>query len=369
MTPAALVTGVTGFVGREVARHLLAAGRPLLVLGRARDGMPAAARIATALGTSPDDPRVGVVEGDLAASGCGIDVAGWRRLRASVETVIHCAGETAFVPARLEPYQAAHVAGPRHLLECLAMGRLRRWIHVSTAYVCGRRTGLILESEGEVGQSFHNVYERMKLASESALRRAGARAGIDVRVARPSVIVGAAPATAGGTPANLFFDFIRMTATLAALAGERAVPLRIAAAPRAPFNVVPVEYVAAALVSLAEIPRGDGGTFHLVARDTLTQTEALATIADRLGIHGLSLAERLDSPTPLERHVAGMLQTYRPYLAQHLVFDDANARRLLPAAVLGRATLSRATLHALIDLALTTETMAGARERQIALSS
>ena len=148
VTPDVLVTGVTGFVGREVARHLLASGRSLIALARAREGVPAAARVAAALGIPSRDRRVSVVEGDLAAPDCGVDLAGWQRMRASVETVIHCAGDTAFAPLRLEPFEAAHVTGPRHLLERLALGGLRRWIHVSTAYVCGRRTGVILESEG-----------------------------------------------------------------------------------------------------------------------------------------------------------------------------------------------------------------------------
>jgi len=350
-----LVTGVTGFVGREVAHHLLASGRSLVALARAREGVPAAARVAAALGIPPGDRRVSVVDGDLAAPDCGVDLAGWQRMRASVETVIHCAGDTAFAPHRLEPFEAAHVTGPRHLLERLALGRLRRWIHVSTAYVCGRRTGVILESEGDVGQAFHNVYERVKLAAEAELRAAGERAGVEVRVGRPGVVVGAAPATAGGTPANLFFDFIRMAAALAARSDGRAVRLRIEAAPEAAFNIVPVDYVAAALVHLAQVDTGADGTFHLVARDTPSQATALSTIGRRLGIEGLALVERLEDPTPLERRVARMLLPYRPYLARPLVFADDSARRVFPGEILARATLSRARLHALIDLALTTE--------------
>jgi thioester reductase-like protein len=348
-----------------VARALLGTGHSLIALARARDGVPAAARVGAALGVPPGDARVSVIEADLGAPACGVDATGWRSLRAAVETVIHCAGDTAFTPDRLEPYEAAHVGGPRRLLEGLAPGRLRRWVHVSTAYVCGRREGVILESEGDQGQTFHNVYERVKLASESALRAAGARTGVDVRIARPGIVVGAAPVTGGGAPSNLFFDFVRMTATLAALAAGRPVPLRIEAAAEAPFNVVPVDYVAAALVrlsdtrSLAEAlagpPDAGSGTLHLVAHEAPTQAVVLATITERLGVRGLSLVDRLDHPTPLERRVARMLQGYRPYLVQRLVFDDANARRALPADILRRATVSRTTLHALIDLALTTE--------------
>jgi thioester reductase-like protein len=365
---------VTGFVGREVARELLRAGRPMVVLARARDGVAAAARVAAAIGVATDDARVSVIEGDLAAPACGIDGADWRSLRESVDTVIHCAGDTAFAPERLEPYEAAHVGGPCRLLEGLAAGRLRRFVHVSTAYVCGQRRGLILESEGDRGQAFHNVYERVKLASEAALCAAGARSGVEVRVARPGIVVGPAPLTGGGAPSNLFFDFVRLTATLARLAAARPASLRIEAAARAPFNFVPLDYVASALVQLTETrepatgtssppdarrappkPERSPETFHLVAHDPPTQAEVLETIAGRLGVRGLALVDTLDDPTPLERRVGRMLQGYRQYLGQHLVFDDTNARRALPSALWRRATWSRTALHALIDLALTTE--------------
>ena len=73
------------------------------------------------------------------------------------------------------------------------------------------------------------------------------------------------------------------------------------------------------------------------------------------------LVDALDDPTPLERRVARMLQGYRPYLKQHVVFDDTSARRTLPPELGRRAALSPTALHALIDLALTTETRSGAR--------
>ena len=135
---------------------------------------------------------------------------------------------------------------------------------------------------------------------------------------------------------SLLFAFIRL---LGALARLPEVRLRVEAAPGAPFNIVPVEWVAAAIEALAACPGGAGGTFHLVVRDAPTQAELLATIAERLG----------------ERAVAGRLEGYRPYLTQHVRFDDTGTRRLLDATGLAPAALSAAVLDALIDRALAGE--------------
>src|SRR5262249_31840474 len=158
------------------------------------------------------------------------------------------------------PYVAGHVHGPLRLLEGLAPGRLVHWAHVSTAFVCGRRSGTIFEREGDAGQAFHNTYERIKLEAERAIRAAGAEWRVDVRIFRPGIVVGPAPATAGGTPSNLFFDFLRMLAGLAALPDRARLRLRVPAAPHARFNIVPVDHVATALVALADSRDGAGQT-------------------------------------------------------------------------------------------------------------
>ena len=357
-TAPVLVTGATGFIGREVVRRLLAVGRSVLVLVRGRTGEPATDRVAATVGLAPDDQRLSVVEGDLSLPGCGLGASHWTRLGESVETVIHCAGETRFFPGDMTLFRAGHIDGPLDLLNGLGRGRLRRWAQLSTAYVCGRRSGVVLESEGDVGQEFHNPYERVKLEVEAAVRREGARLGVDVRVFRPAIVVGAAPPTPGGNPANLFLEFIRLVAALAHLVNGTELPLRIRAAPRARFNIVPVDYVAAAVVALTEYPDGAGEIFHVVASDAPTQAAMLDMIAERFGLTGLSLVDSgegaLVDPSPPERRVERMLSAYREYLEQDVRFDDTACRRLLDRCGVPPATLSREAVHRLIDQALVT---------------
>jgi nucleoside-diphosphate-sugar epimerase len=351
-----LVTGATGFIGREIVARLLAADRPLAVLARGRDGADARTRVATALGGAALEARVEVVEGDLGALDAGLAPGDLRRLRDRVETVIHCAGDPSFAPDALGPYVAGHVEGPAALLRALASGCLSRWAHVSTAFVCGDRSGTVAEADGDVGQRFHNAYERVKLAAETAIREAGRAGGVHVSVLRPSIVVGAAPATAGGNPSNLFFTFIRLLATLARWRGDTGVRLRIEAAPGAPFNIVPLDYVAAATIALAEHPGAAGRTFHLVVRDAPTQAAMLAMLGEHLGAHGLTLVDAatapLADPSPLERRVTRMLGPYRAYLTQDVRFDDTTAAAVLPACGVARPTLAPAEVHHLIELAL-----------------
>jgi len=83
-----LVTGATGFIGREVVGRLLIARRPVVALARGSDGAPAGERVVAAVGGFPRGAHLEVVEGELTFPGCQLAPSDSRRLRATVETVI-----------------------------------------------------------------------------------------------------------------------------------------------------------------------------------------------------------------------------------------------------------------------------------------
>jgi len=353
---AILITGTTGFIGRHVTRHLYQAGRRVIALARTHGGVPGSKRLESILGIPAGDNGFEVIESDLTQPGAGLGSSEVARLRATVQTVIHCAADTSFFPQTMATSRAIFIDGPLALLQALVPGRLVRWCQISTAFVCGRRSGTVFEHEGATGQTFHNSYEEIKLESEMALREGCRRLGIDLRILRPSVVVGPASSTRGGSPSSLLSQFIRLTAALAARAKAAELAVRIQGRPAAHFNIVPIEYVSAAIEVLSEQPGAAGGTFHLVVSQPPTQEAMLQMITSRFGVKGLRLidgrCEPMLDPSQLESRVARMLAPYREYLEQDVSFDDAAARSLLKPVGVSCSRFDQRTIDYLIAMAL-----------------
>ena len=352
---AILITGVTGFIGRHVARRLYQTGYYVVALARDRGGISARHRVAKALQISDSNDRLEVIHSDLSQPGAGLCKTDVARLRRTVQTVIHCAGDTSFFPQSISASRAASIDGPLALLAALGAGRLERWCQISTAFVCGRRCGTVFEHEGYRRQGFHNPYEEIKLDAELALRQSCGRVGIDLRILRPSVVVGPESSTKGGNPSNLLFQFIRLAATLAVRSRGAESVVRIQGKPAAPFNIVPIDYVSAAIETLMEQPAAADGIFHLVVSHPPSQIETLQMIASRFGIKGLRLidnrCEPLMNPSVAELRLGRMLAPYRDYLDQNVSFDDSAARSLLEPVGVSCPTLDQASIDDLVHMA------------------
>ncbi len=147
-----LLTGVTGFVGEALLyriltdlpdTHVTVLVRPKgAALGQDRltqmVGKPIFAEACKAAGGADRllESRVRVLEGDLA------DVP---ELPPDLDVVVHCAGDVSFDPPIQEAFRV-NVHGTENLLRRVAQlpGGVR-YVHVSTAYVAGRRRGAVPE--------------------------------------------------------------------------------------------------------------------------------------------------------------------------------------------------------------------------------
>jgi thioester reductase-like protein len=347
-----LITGATGFVGMEVmARQLELSDRPVYALVRAGSDAGARARLDGVLENlfgaraKRFAGRVHAVPGELTARDLGLSGSRRVELARRVSTIIHSAASVSFTMP-LEEARAINVEGTRAMLEFAELadehGGLRRYGHVSTAYVAGTHAGVFAETDLDTGQGFNNTYERSKHEAEQLVH---SREGIPFTIMRPSIVVG--DRRSGWTYAfNVLYWPLR--------AFSRGLLKAVPAIPSAPVDVVSVDYVADAIHVLSENPeRGARETFHLTAGDNASTIEEIAAAASRY--FKRPLPEVL-TPAEFEarRDRDGALvegsRAYFPYFAVQARFDNARARaRLMHAGI--DATPLREYLDRLLDYA------------------
>ncbi|HSD77083.1 MAG TPA: SDR family oxidoreductase [Solirubrobacteraceae bacterium] len=333
-----LLTGATGMVGVEVLARLLERDDVCVVtVLRAADDEQARRRLdgllLDVLGLDPAlRGRTVALAGDVARPGLGLSAPARDRVLATVDGVIHSAASVAF-DMPLPEARAVNVGGTHAVLslarELAWRGRLRRLVHVSTAYVAGDHPGRFREDQAWAGQSFRNTYEQSKLEAELLLASAGA--DLPLVVARPSIVVG--DARSGWTAA-----FHGLYGPLRAFA--RGLIRRIPAAPEGLVDTVPLDYVGAGIVHLLDA-EDVGGVVALAAGDGAVTVRDLVALASR------TLGDR-EPPVldPAARDESGS-PVLLPYFDVRTRFDTRRA-----AAVLGRAGLRPVPLAGRIDALL-----------------
>jgi thioester reductase-like protein len=320
--PPVFLTGATGFLGMEVLARLLEAGdRKVVALVRAADDAAAEDRLYGVLNTLWRDPtpyreNVRAMAGDVTSPGLGLEQAQRTALAEEIGAVLHCAASISF-DLPIDDARAINVEGTREVIgfarECKALGRLERFVHVSTAYVAGKYEGTFRERQLDAGQEFRNTYEQTKSEAEHIVREAG---DLSPCIARPSIVMG--ESDTGWTPAfNVLYWPLR--------AFSRGLFDEIPSLPSAHVDIVPVDYVADALVRLLD--SHEEGVFNLVSgRDAPLASELVELACDRFDRPRPKVVEGGSSDDDDHRAV------YLPYFDMEIVFDDSRARALLEPA-------------------------------------
>jgi long-chain acyl-CoA synthetase len=329
------LTGATGFVGTQLVQELLRTrpGARLALLIRPRKGQSAQER-ANAIVPRAERERVEVVSGDVSQPNCGLEPAAYNRLADVTTRVIHSAATVRFDHS-LDEARRMNVEGTRRLLDfAAAMPQLRSFAYVGTAYVAGQRTGLVREDELFVTQGYRNTYEQSKAEAEALVRsRMGSLPAV---ILRPSIIVGNSR-----TGVTSSFKMMYWPLKIYARRLWRTVP----GYPDATLDIVPVDFVAAAVARLAFDDAALGGAVHLCAGPRGAAT--IEQIANRAAGYFQGRPPRYVDPKlffsairPLlfvslwgsKRRVLIDGRAYRDYFTMRMQFDTTNADRLLGPA-------------------------------------
>lgn len=335
------LTGASGLVGRYLTRDLLASGKRLAVLARSNRRMSAHDRIELLLQRWEQKlgyslPRPIVLEGDVSQPNLGLSTDDQRWISRHCTGLIHNAAVVKFEPAEQdqEPWRT-NLYGTRHALDLARRTGLRELHYVSTAYVCGNRSGVVREDELDCGQGFRNSYEESKFLAE---REVMDRGGFSSKtVYRPSIIAGDSQTGYTSSYHGLMW-YLRLLAMLVPQQprdanGRIQTDIELPVSGDEPHNVITVDWVSRAICRLVENPESRDRTFHLVSEAPTTFRAVIDWCCEFFNSTGVRFVERSlgrRATSQFAEMFFSSSRVYQDYDACLVNFDNRNFKALVP---------------------------------------
>jgi thioester reductase-like protein len=261
------VTGATGFIGRHLVERLLARDGTIYVL--VREGSRARLEELISRWNAPPD-RIVAVTGDLTAPMLGVSEEDAKTLE-DVDHFFHLAA-VYDMSADEEINRRSNVEGTKHAVDLANRLRARHLHHVSSIAVSGRYRGLFREDMFDEGQKLADPYSQTKFESEKIVRE---RAQVPWRVYRPGIVVGHSQ-TGEMDKIDGPYYFFKVLQRL-----RRVVPpwMPVVGLEGGTINIVPVDFVAAAMDHIAHQDGLDGQAFHLTDPNPKTAGQVMNAFA------------------------------------------------------------------------------------------
>ena len=285
--------------------------------------------------------RIEPLRGDAAEDNFGLEPNTYERLCADTTHIIHCAA-TVRMNETLDDARTSALGSARQILalgrRLAAVGQLQKIEFVSTVGVAGKRQGALPETWIDEPRAFHNTYEQSKAEAEALVREAIEIEHLPITVHRPSMVVG--DSRTGKIIHFQIFYFICeiMTGrkTLGVYPDFGDVRL----------DIIPVDWVASAIVDASRAPETAGRIYHLCSGPAHSPrlSELKLKLREAFRAHGQSIPPSLTIPRrafaaiprvaavfapPKMRRALSTLPIYLDYLADNQGFDNTVYTRWL----------------------------------------
>ena len=328
-----LLTGATGLIGRYLLADFSRSRLPVAVIVRSSRFRSANERIESVFvglerrfGRSFVRPVV--LEGDLTQAHLGLsrDQQDW--VARNCGRVLHSAASLSFKPAVEhsdgEPYRT-NVEGTERLLKFCSEAGIREWHYVSTAYVCGLRTGHVREDERFVGQTFANDYEKSKVTAENLLAESSEVHSLTVY--RPSIVIDedSGSSLSDKSLYNTFSTYLMLAKKFGLPErGEWLKLLGLSGHERK--NVVRADWVARMIIQILRHPTLHNRTYHLTSQAGISVADIDQGFRDVVKASGIEpLPKHIELSTEaMSRLAKPFVEVFANYFRDDPVFDQAN---------------------------------------------
>ena len=247
-----LVTGVTGFVGRRLARALVARGYLVRGLTRRDPGL--------------DDlvnAGIEVVRGDLA------DPAALERACDGQRLVFHAAGRVSDWGPR-QDFVRVNVEGTAHLLAACVRAQVERLVHLSSLTVLGLPSDArsIDEATPYATPLPGDHYTATKIAGERLVRAASAEGRLQTTVVRPGAIWGRGD--------------VLIVPRIVRLLRRGLMP--VIGDGKNVLGLSHIDNLVEGIILAGRTPGAAGQVYHITDGEEVTAAEALAQVAEAYGL-------------------------------------------------------------------------------------
>lgn len=331
---AIFVTGSTGYLGSYLVAGLLTGHRDKLnLLVRAKSEQEASERLWTSLQLHFEfsefaeflSSRVRIFRGDLTAECFGLSDDEYHALVDTTESLIHCAASL----NRKSERQCLNV-NLRGTLEVIQLARraqnrhgLRRYSHVSTVAVAGKRKNEVVTEDAAIdwSRSDYDPYARTKKFGEHMANEL--LPDVPKTIFRPAIILGDSR-----RPETSQFDMVQAFNVLAQMP---VLPLR----PHDKIDIVPANYVGKAIVAIHQKEAPAHGIYHLSSGTGSENYQELTDALSQAGgmmrpMYWPSLGGPFSSTLNWlahrhgsAGHGASLLKVFWPYLDWNTLFDNS----------------------------------------------
>jgi NAD(P)-dependent dehydrogenase (short-subunit alcohol dehydrogenase family) len=247
------VTGATGFIGRHLVERLLERDGDIHVLVRegSEDKLE---RLRAMAGERAD--RIKAVKGDISEPLLGLSDEDKQALQ-GVDHFFHLAAIYDMTADDEERNRRLNVLGTQNAVDLANEVGAKHLHYASSIAVAGEHDGLFTEDDFDVEQKLTHAYHRTKFEAEKLVRQ---QATVPWRVYRPAIVVGDSRTGEMDKVDGPYYFFKAIQKVRHTL--PEWFPLIGLEVGRT--NIVPVDYVAAAMDHIAHQDGLDGRAFHLV---------------------------------------------------------------------------------------------------------
>ncbi|HKO98807.1 MAG TPA: SDR family oxidoreductase [Pyrinomonadaceae bacterium] len=321
------MTGFPGFIAGKLLRRLAEEGGKFLLLIHPAFLERANAELETIVQeTGVARSAFLVMPGDITAPNFGLSAPHLAIAQADATVLFHLAA-VYDLAVEQDLGMKVNVGGTRNVNEfARSMRSLKHYHYISTCYVAGKRTGVILETELRHEAGFRNHYEETKYLAEMEVE--SLKSELPITIHRPAVVCGDSRTGETAKYDGIYYlirYLLKWPTVLSAFnIGNSVVTL----------NLVPVDFVVEAMAALMGDPSSIGTTVQLADPNPLTTRELFETIAHSLDGKGskVTLPASLVETSlmlPLSPKITDLPHSAVPYFFLKQTYDTTIARRLL----------------------------------------